>query len=154
LTPAEPAGFHTQRKFITLGAMRPIHFLSRYLLALLLFNLTACSAMQAVSIENGMRYSPPPGVDYGTLVEIRTLDKQSAKFRVTEISPEGLGGKAGFYRYEDMKSLKAERSGGSQGNTVGYIIGALGIAALIALIANADDVRVCSPGPCPSPETQ
>lgn len=132
--------------------MRQRRFVCRYLLALLLFNLTACSTMQAVSVENAMRHSPPPGVDYGTLVEIRTLDDRTVKFRVTDISPEGLGGQAGFFRYEDMKALKAERPDRSQGNAVAYIMGALGVAALIALIANADDVRVCSPGPCPPPE--
>lgn len=135
--------------------MRSRQFICRYLLALLLFNLTACSTMRAVGIENAMRHSPPPGVDYGTLVQVRTLDDRTVDFRVTDISPEGLGGQGGFYRYEDMKSLKAERPDDpSQGNAVGYIIGALGVAALIALIANADDVRVCSPGPCPPPENQ
>lgn len=132
--------------------MRPLHSLCRYLLALLLFNLAACSTMRAVNIENAMRHSPPPGIDYGSLVEIRTLDQRSVKLRVTEISPDGLGGKSGFFRYEDMQTLKVEQPGDPGGNTVGYVVGALGIAALIALIANADDVRVCSPGPCPPPE--
>jgi hypothetical protein len=127
-------------------------FAIRYVLALLLFNLAACSSMQTVSVESAMQYSPPPGVDFGSLVEVRTFDKRTAEFRVTEITPEGLGGKPGFFAYEDMQSLKVDRPGDSQGNAVGWILGALGVAALIALIANADDVRVCSPGPCPSPD--
>jgi len=57
-----------------------------YLLALLVFNLTACSTMQTVSVDNAMRNSPPRGVDYGKLVEVKTFDKQIAKFRVTDLS--------------------------------------------------------------------
>lgn len=30
-----------------------------------------------------------------------------------------------------------------------YILGALGIAALVVLVANADSVKVCTPSPCP-----
>ena len=104
--------------------------------------------MHAVSIESAMRYSPPSGIDYGSLVEVKTLDQQSARFRVTEITPEGLGGKVGFYNYEDMLSLRVEQASNSSSNTVGWIVGAIGIAALVALIANADEVRVCSPSPC------
>ena len=124
-------------------------FITRYLLALALFNLAACSSMQTVSIESAMTYSPPPGVDYGSRVEVRTFDQRTAEFRVTEITAEGLGGKQGFYAYEDMQSLRVDRPGDSGGEAIGWIVGAIGIAALIALIANADEVRVCSPSPCP-----
>lgn len=126
-------------------------FLGRYLLALLLFHLAACSTLQPVSIESAMRYSPPPGVDYGSRVKVQTFDKRTAEFRVTEITPEGLGGPGGFYAYADMRELKVERPGQSRGEALGWIVGAIGIAALVALIANADDVRVCSPSPCPEP---
>lgn len=124
------------------------NLLARLLLASLLLHLAACSTMQAVSIESAMRYSPPPGVDYGSLVEIVTLDRQTVRFRVTDITPEGLGGKPGFFAYEDMQTLKVDQASESSGNAVGWIVGAIGIAALIALIANADDVRVCSQPPC------
>ncbi len=129
--------------------MNRLIFAKRYLLALLVFNLAGCSSMRTVSIESGMQFSPPPGIVYGSLVEVKTLDKRTAKFRVTEITDDGLGGKQGFYRYEDMQSLRVDQSVKNEGKTAGYILGALGIIALIALIANADSVAVCSPSPCP-----
>lgn len=128
-----------------------IRHISRYLLSLLLFNLAACSTMQAVSIENAMDYSPPRGVEYGSLVKVRMLDEREAKFRVTEITPDGLGGKPGFFRYEDMESLKVE-SARSEVNW-GAVLGAVaGIALFVFLIDNADEVRLCSGVPCPGPD--
>ena len=124
-------------------------FFKRYLLALLVLNLAACSTFQPVSIENAMKYSPPRGIDYGSMVEVKTLDKRTVKFRVTEITDDGLGGNQGFYRYEDMKNLRVGNPA-KKGDTVTYILGALGIAALIALVISADSVAICSPSPCPT----
>lgn len=125
----------------------------RYSLSLLLFNLAACSSMQPVSIESAMQYSPPRGVDYGSLVKVRTLDGRQAEFRVTEITDEGLGGKPGFYRYEELKSLKVEQP--AKEVNWGMVIGAiLAVTAVVFLIDNADEVRVCSGTPCPAPESR
>ena len=124
-------------------------FFKRYLLSLLVLNLAACSTLQPVSIENAMQYSPPRGIDYGSLVEVKTLDKRTVKFRVTEITDDGLGGKQGFYRYEDMQNLRVDNPGKNKGDTATYILSALGIIALIALIVNADNVTICTPSPCP-----
>ena len=124
-------------------------FFKRYLLGLLVFNLAACSTFQPVSIEKAMQYSPPRGIDYGSLVEVKTLDKRTVKFRVTEISDDGLGGNQGFYRYEDMQNLRVDNPGKNKGDTATYILSALGIIALITLIVNADSVAICSPSPCP-----
>ena len=123
----------------------------RYLMSLLLFNLAACSSMQTVSVESAMTYSPPRGVDYGSLVEVTTLDREKTKFRVTEITDEGLGGKPGFFRYEDMEGLKVDNSEASSTDWTGVLLGVLGVAALVFLIGNADSVAVCSPSPCPMP---
>lgn len=126
------------------------HFVTRYVLCLMLLNLAACSTMQTVSVEDAMRTSHPRGIDYGSLVKVKMLDNRTLKFRVTEISPEGLGDSEGFYRYENMKSLYVETpAANSRDTTLNVILGALGIAALIALIANADSVSVCSSPPCP-----
>jgi len=126
------------------------HFFPRYLVCLLLFNLAACSSMQTVDVESAMQHSSARGVDYGSLVEVTTLDKKTVKFRVTDITPEGLGGNKGFYRYEDMLSLRLENQApGGSDKTLAYLLGALGIAALIVLLANADSVTVCSGQPCP-----
>ena len=126
-------------------------FFKHYLLALLVFNLAACSSMQSVSVENAMKNSPPRGVDYGSLVHVKTLDRQSVKFRVTTINADGLGGSKAFYRYEDMSSLKVELPKSKNNETGTIILGILGVAALIFLIANADSVAVCSPSPCELP---
>jgi len=128
------------------------NFLKRYVLSLLLLNLAACSSMQTVNVESAMQDSSARGVDYGSLVEVRTLDNRTVKFRVTDISGEGLGGKPGFYRFEDMKSLRVENpAANNSGNALNYILGALGVIALIALVANADSVAICTPSPCPEP---
>ena len=126
-------------------------FIKYYFLALLVFNLTACSTLQSVSVENAMKNSPPRGVDYGSLVVVKTLDKQTAKFRVTVINVDGLGGNRKFYRYENMASLKVESPKNESGDVWMIIGGIHGAAALIFLVANADSVAVCSPAPCDRP---
>ena len=123
---------------------------ARYFLCLLMLNLAACSSMQTVNVESAMQNATARGIDYGSLVEVKTLDKRTARFRVTDITPEGLGGKQGFYRYEDMKSLRVENlAANNSDNTLSIILGALGVIALVALVASADSVSICSPSPCP-----
>ena len=99
-----------------------------------------------------MQNTSARGIDYGSLVKVETLDRRTSTFRVTEMSEDGLGGNSGFFRYEEMKSLRVENPAAkSNDNAWGYILGALGIAALVFLVANADSVSVCSPSPCPQP---
>ena len=131
--------------------MNRINFIKKYLLALLVFNLAACSTLQPVSVENAMKNSLSSSVDYGSLVEVKTLDKQTAKFRVTVINADGLGGNKKFYRYEDMASLKVEGPKNSGEDAWAIIGGILGVAALIWLLGNADSVKVCSSAPCEFP---
>ena len=126
-------------------------FIRYYLLALLVFNLAACSTLQPVSIERAMKSSPPAGVDYGSLVQVKMLDKSTDKFRVTVINADGLGGSKKFYRYENMVSLKVEGPDNKNGNATAIILAILGTAALVFLVANADSVAVCSPSPCIRP---
>jgi hypothetical protein len=132
--------------------MDRMRFFRHYLLALLLFNLAGCASMHTVSVESAMQHSPPRGVDYGSLVQIKTFDKETYKFRVTVINADGLGTSDHFYRYEDMLSMKVEavKSGGDT-DTLSIVLGIIGVAALIALVANADSVVVCSPSPCLNP---
>ena len=130
--------------------MKISSFATRYILCLLMLNLAACSSMQTVDVERAMQDTAARGIDYGSLVEVKTLDRRSAKFRVTDITPDGLGGNQGFYRYEDMKSLRVENlAAKNNDNTLQYILGALGIAALVALALSSDSVAICSPSPCP-----
>lgn len=99
-----------------------------------------------------MQQPQPSGVDFGSLVEVTTLDRQSTKFRVTEMTPEGLGGSMGFFRYEDMRSLKVENPSSRDSNeTWAYILGGLAIIGLIVLVASSDSVAICSPSPCTNP---
>ncbi len=126
-------------------------FIKHYLLALLVFNLAACSSLQPVSVESAMKNSPPRGVDYGSLVEVKTFDKQIAKFRVTVINADGLGSSDRFFRYENMASLQVERPESNDTDWLAITLGVLGVVALIALVANADSVRVCTPSPCEHP---
>lgn len=126
-------------------------FLGRYLLALMLFNLTACSSYQTVSVDKSMRQGAPSGVEIGNLVKVTTLDRKTDTFRVMDITEEGLGGNTGFYRYENMKSLKVQRPGKKGNDAAVWIWSIIGLAALIALIGSADSVRVCSP-PCENPQ--
>jgi len=108
--------------------------------------------MQTVNVESAMQSTKVRGIDYGSLVEVKTLDKRTVKFRVVDITREGLGGNQGFFRYQDMKSLRVENPNANNSDaTWGYILGALGIIALVALVANADSVAICSPSPCPEP---
>jgi hypothetical protein len=125
--------------------------LPRYLLCLLLFNLSACSSYQTVNIERAMNQPAPAGVDFGSLVKVTPLQGRTVSFRVTELTPEGLGGGGAFYRYEDMKTLKVDKPGSNDGQALSVVLGILAVGALVALIANADSVRVCSPSPCETP---
>lgn len=125
-------------------------FFKHYVLSLLLINLFGCSTMQTVNVENAVKYSAARGVDYGSLVEVKTLDHRTSKFRVTEMTADGLGGNSGFFRFADMKSLRVENPDAkSNGNAWTYVLGVVGIAALVFLVANTDSVKVCSPSPCP-----
>lgn len=94
-----------------------------------------------------MRGHPPHGLDFGSLVEVRTLDGRMAKFRVTELNAGGLGGNAGFFWYDEMETLKVEQAGADT-DAAAIILGVLGVAALVWIVGNADSVAVCSMSPC------
>lgn len=121
-------------------------------LALLSLNLAACSSMQPVRVSDLKGNAAPAEVREGDRVEVTTRDSEKFEFSVTEINEIGLGGKFGFIPYEKMRSLSVRQPGGDFGDA-GYWIGiVLGAALFVAIIANADSVSVCSPGPCPSPD--
>ena len=131
--------------------MNKAAFARNYLLALLVFNFTACASMQTVDVESAMRYPPPPGINAGSLVEIETLDDQKLRFRVTDVTNLGLNGKYGFVAYEDMVKLRVDISAQNEGKATSYILGILGFVAMVALIGSADSVTVCSNTPCREP---
>jgi len=75
------------------------------------------------------------------------LDKNTAKFRVTVINADGLGGSEKYYRYEEMASLKVEGPENKNSNAGSIILGILGVAALVFLVTSADSEAVCAPTP-------
>ena len=130
--------------------LRMARFLARYLLCLLLLNLAACSTMRTVDLQRAVQTSNARGVEYGRLVKVEMLDGRSARFRVTEMGDGGIGNGEAFYRYAEMESLKVEDpNSNARESTATWILGILGAIALVALVANSDSVRVCSPSPCP-----
>jgi len=121
-------------------------------LALLVLNLAACSSMQPVRVSDLKGNPEPAEVREGDRVEVTTRDSEIFEFTVSELNEFGLGGKFGFIPYERMRSLSVRQPGSDLGDS-GYWIGViLGAALFVAIIANADSVRVCSPLPCPEQE--
>ena len=123
--------------------------MKQLVLALLLLNLTACSSMQTVSIQNLENPDIPSEIQHGDRVEVVTRDSEKMEFSVTDITTEGIGGKFGFIPFENIRRLRVQRPGSSGGNSANWIWGIIGAAALAALIASADSVSVCSGTPCP-----
>lgn len=127
-----------------------IRFAVRYVLCLLLLNLAACSTMQTVDLQRAVQTSNARGVEFGRLVEVKMLDGREARFRVTEMTADGIGHDDAFFHYAEMERLKVENPNSkSNESTLQWVLGVIGIAALIALAVNSDSVRVCSPSPCP-----
>ena len=118
-------------------------------LAILVLHLAACSSMQPVVIDDLRDPHRNASLGIGDRVEVITHDSEKLEFAITEIDTKGLAGKFGFIPYENMRRLRVQQAG-AQSDDFEWLWVALGIAALIALIASADSVTACSPGPCPS----
>jgi hypothetical protein len=123
--------------------------MKQLILALLLINLTACSSMQTVSIQDLENPDIPSDIQHGDRVEVVTKDSEKMEFAVTNINTEGIGGKFGFIPYENIRRLRVQRPGSSNDANLTWLWGVIGAAALVALIASADSVSVCSGTPCP-----
>jgi hypothetical protein len=120
------------------------------ILSLLLIHLAACSSMQTVPVGDLPGDGDNAPLQVGDRIELVTYDREKLEFAVTDITADGLGGKFGFIPYKDIRSVRVQRPGRSDKNTH-WVWTALGAAVLIALIAGADSVSACSPGPCPQP---
>ena len=123
--------------------------MKQLILALLLLNLTACSSMQTVSIQDLENPDIPSEIQHGDRVEVITNDSEKMEFAVTDITTEGLGGKFGFIPFENIRRLRVQGTAHTTGGGATWIWGVLGAAALVALIASADSVSICSGTPCP-----
>lgn len=113
--------------------------------------LCACSSMQTVSVRDLQGQDNPADIGRGDRVEVTTRDDEKFEFTVSEINALGLGGSFGFIPYERIRQVRVRRPGNA-GDDLEWLWVALGAVAFVAIIANADSVSVCSPGPCPSPQ--
>jgi len=124
--------------------------MKRLFLALLVPLLAACSSMQPVSVHDLADAEAPAEIVIGDRVEVITKDSEKFEFTVSEINAVGLGGKFGFIPYEKMRQLRVRRPGSESDADLEWLWALLGAAAVVAVIASADSVSVCSPGPCPT----
>jgi hypothetical protein len=120
----------------------------RAAVALLVTMLAACSSMQPVRVSDLENGQASAGIEAGDRVEVISRDGEKFEFTVTEINESGLGGKFGFIPYRNMRRLAVRRPG-ADADDFTWLWGLLGAALVVAVIANADSVAVCSPGPCP-----
>ena len=121
------------------------------LIASLVVLLAACSSMQPVRVSDLRGNDRPAEVREGDRVEVVTVERERFEFTVSEVNGLGLGGQFGFIPYERMRSLSVRRPG-TNAEDLTWLWAILGAAIVVAVIANADSVSLCSPGPCPQPE--
>lgn len=124
--------------------------MKRLLVAFLVILLAGCSSMQPVSVHDLADAEAPAEIVVGDRVEVITKDSEKFEFTVSEINAVGLGGKFGFIPYERMRQLSVRRPGSGSDAGLEWLWAVLGAAIVVAVIANADSVSVCSPGPCPT----
>lgn len=123
--------------------------MKRFIVALLVLLLAACSSMQPVRVGDLEGNAAPAEVREGDRVEVVTVDREKFEFTVSEVNALGLGGKFGFIPYQRMRSLKVRRPGSDAGD-LQWLWAVLGAAVVVAVLANADSASFCSPGPCPT----
>lgn len=121
----------------------------RLFLALLVVHLAACSSLQTVAIRDVRPNTENSPVQVGDRVEVETRENEKLDFVVTDITDDGLAGQFGFVRFDDIRRLSVHRPGEADDDTITWILGAVGVAALIALVVSADSVTACSGTPCP-----
>ena len=116
--------------------------LARYLLALLLLNLAACSTMQPVALpENGYA---PDSVVIGSQVELLTTEGAIYRFAVTEINEAGVGGEPGFFPYSEIETLQVREAG--EGTVLVAIVITVALGMLFALAIDEATKAALTPG--------
>jgi hypothetical protein len=123
--------------------------MGRLLVTLLVVFVAGCSSMHPVRVSDIQGNDRPAELREGDRVEVVTVDREKFEFTVSEVNALGLGGKFGFIPYERMRSLKVRRPG-SDAADLQWLWAVIGAAAVVAIVASADSVSVCSPGPCPT----
>ena len=126
--------------------------MKRLVYALLVLLLAGCSSMQPLRVSDLQGNEAPAELSPGDRVEVTTRDREKFEFTVTEMTAEGIGGRFGFIPYERMRQLRVRRPGSGYDGGAEWIWVVLGAALFVVIVANADSVSVCSPGPCPPPQ--
>ena len=119
------------------------------ILSLLIFHLAACSSMHAVSVRDVQAGSESSPVQVGDRVKIITKSNEKLDFAVTDLTPQGIGGKFGFIPYDNIQRLMVNVPSTSDDSSYTWLWVLLGIGVTAALVASADSVTVCSGSPCP-----
>jgi hypothetical protein len=102
-----------------------------YLLALLVFNLSACATVHSVSLPSPG--TVPSNISTGDRVEVITLDDEKHKFSVTRIDSSGIGSHSEFYLYTDIKRIGLRQAN----NDVLYkVLVVAGVAFAVAASVN------------------
>ena len=112
----------------------------RLVLALLLLNLAACTTMQPVRIPD--EELPRTDVAIGNHVEIVTRDGHEARFEVTRLDEQGLGGAHEYYLFEELTSLKVRRQVSGRWDWLGWVA----LAGLLIFAFSEPDSTVINAG--------
>jgi hypothetical protein len=102
------------------------------LLGCLSLFLQGCTAMQAVPIPQGG--SGTAAIQVGDTVKATTRAGKVKRFKVTEVTNEGLRGTDDYVAYSEIANLEVARHDAGEKRTLWWILGG---AALVALIAGA-----------------
>jgi len=118
---------HWERDMTTL--MDENSGLTRFIICFVLIAFTAgCTSMRPIYGTDAASYSAQ--IEVGDKIEIARKDLTTVKFKVTDMSNDGISGKDTFVAYSDIQTIQTVKS-----NT-GVILGIVGVGVLLgALLA-------------------
>ena len=104
-----------------------------YMLALLVFNLSACATVYSVPPPSPG--TVPSGLRLDDRVEVITLDGDKHKFVITKIDSTGIGGSAEFFAYTEIKSISLRQASSPSPSTVAKVAGLVALAITVSRAA-------------------
>ena len=108
--------------------------LKNYILALIVFNLSACATVYSVPPPSPG--TVPSGLHLDDRVEVITLDGDKHKFVITKIDGTGIGGSAEFFAYTDIKHIRLRVASGPSPSTVAKVAGLVALAITVSTAAS------------------
>lgn len=95
--------------------------------------ITSCMSLQDVQLPASDQPTATPAVKVGEIVEVTTRDGEKKRFAVTTVEADALVGQDVRVAYEDMTSLKVERSAAEKPTKIALIVigGVLLVGALV-----------------------